>query len=130
MTASKSSGDKPQVAFTLEQIEKEAQPDIEPLRMGIKNKVIELKSPMAMEASAMSDVLAAMNASAAMGELGDAAAMIQLLPAMIGEDNYQILLDAKVTIAGLMKIQEKVEAYYEAAFEAAGVDDPKDSSSQ
>ncbi|MGO2819426.1 MAG: hypothetical protein ACTIA5_01405 [Brachybacterium tyrofermentans] len=130
MTASKQSGDKPQIAFTLEQIEQEAQPDIEPLRMGVKGKVIELKSPMAMEASSMATVLEAMNASAQMGELGDAAAMIQLLPAMIGEENYQTLLDAKVTIAGLMKIQEKVEAYYEAAFAAVGVDDPKDSSSQ
>ena len=130
MTAKKKSGDKPDVAFTLEQIEQEAQDDIAPLRMGVRGKVIELKSPMAMEASAMTDVLEAMETSAALGELGEAAAMVKLLPAMLGEENYQILIDAKVTISGLMKIQERVEAYYEAAFAAAGVDDPKDSSSQ
>lgn len=130
MTATKKNGDKPQVAFTLEQIEQEAQPDIEPLRMGVRGKVIELRSPLELEASAMTDVLEAMNESAQLGELGEVASMIKLLPAMIGEENYQTLLDAKVSIAGLMKIQEKVDAYYEAAFEAAGIDDPKASSSQ
>lgn len=130
MTAKKTSSDKPKVAFTLEQIEAEAKPDIEPLRMGVGGKVIELKSPMEMEASAMATVLEAMNSSAAMGELGDAGAMIQLLPAMIGEDNYQVLLDAGITIMGLMKVQERVSAYYEEAFAAAGVDDPKGSTSQ
>lgn len=127
MTARKN--DKPKVAFTLEQIEEEARPDIEPLRMGVRGKVIELPPPMQMEASAMVEVLDALSASAAMTEMGETAQMIKLLPAMIGQDNYQILVDAKISIGGLMKVQEKVEAYYEEAFAAAGVD-PKDSASQ
>lgn len=130
MTTSKKGSDKPKVAFTLEQIEQEAQPDIEPLRMGVAGKVIELPSPMAMEASAMTSVLEALEESAQLSELGEAASMIKLLPKMLGEENFKILLDAKVSMAALFKIQEKVEAYYQEAFEAMGVDDPKDSSSQ
>ena len=127
MTAPKN--DKPKVAFTLEQIEEEARPDIEPLRMGVRGKVIELPSPMQMEASKMVEVLDAISTSAAMTEMGESAQVIKLLPAMIGQDNYDLLIDAKVSIGGLMKIYEKVEEYYEEAFAAAGVD-PKDSASQ
>lgn len=117
------------VDFTLEQIEEEAVPSVKPLRMGVRGKVIELQSPMQMEAAALTKVLEAMSQSAMLGELGEAAAMVQLLPSMIGEDNYQVLLDAKVSMAALMKISDKVQSYYEEALAAAGAD-PKDSSSQ
>jgi uncharacterized surface protein with fasciclin (FAS1) repeats len=130
VTTSKKGSDKPKVAFTLDQIEQEAHPDIEPLRMGVNGKVIELRSPMDMEASALVDLLEAMEQNAQMSELGEAAQAIKMLPVLLGEENYQILLDAKASFPALMKISEKVEAYYEEAFAAAGVDDPKGSSSQ
>lgn len=124
------SGDKPDVAFTLEQLEEELVADVEPLRMGVRGKVIELQSPMDMEASAFSNVMEAISSSKMLGEMGEMAAMVQLLPAMIGEDNYQILLDAKISLKALIRVQERVEEYYEEAVAAAGVDDPKDSTSR
>lgn len=124
------SGDKPDVAFTLEQIEEEVVSDVAPLRMGVRGKVIELQSPMDMEASAFASVMEAVSSSKMLGEMGEMAAMVQLLPAMIGEDNYQILLDAKISLKALIRVQERVEDYYEEALAAAGVDDPKDSTSR
>lgn len=127
--SAKKGGDKPEVAFTLEQLEDELTSDVEPLRMGVRGKVIELQSPMDMEAGAFSKVMDAVSSSKMLGEMGEMAAMVQLLPAMIGEDNYQTLLDANISLKALIRVQERVEEYYDDAFSAAGVDDPKDSSS-
>lgn len=130
MTTSKKGSDKPKVAFTLDQIEQEARPDVEPLRMGVGGKVLELPPPMDMKASALVDLLGALEESAHLSEIGEAAQAIKLLPMMLGEEAYQTLLDEGASFLALMKIQEKVEAYYEDSFAALGVDDPKDSSSQ
>lgn len=128
MTARKS--DSPKVEFTLEQIEAEVRPDTEPLRMGVGGKVITIPSIMEMEADAFQNALSAMNAKdSMMGDLGEAGAIMTLLPAMLGEDNYEVLTEAKASIGALVKVFEKVESYYQQDLDEAGVD-PKGSTSQ
>lgn len=121
--------DTPDVALTLDQLEAEVADNVAPLRMDVRGKIIELQSPMDMEAGAFSRVMDALNSSKMLGEMGEVAAVVQLLPAMIGEENYQTLVDAKISLKALIKLQEKVEAYYDEALAAAGVDDPKGSTS-
>lgn len=127
---SPNSGDKPKVAFTLEQIESEARPDVEPLRMGVGGKTIVIPSMMEMDANEFQNALTAMNSKdSVVGELGEAGAMMQLLPIMIGEKNYQVLVDAKASIGALILTFKKAEEYYQENLEDAGVD-PKGSTSQ
>ncbi len=123
------SSDKPDVAFTLEQLEQEVSGGVEPLRMGVGGKVIVLPSLMQMEADALVDVLEALEASETMAAMGQAGMVMKLLPKMIGQDNFDILREAGISLGALVKVFDKVEAYYADAVEAAGVEDPKGSSS-
>lgn len=116
--------------LSLEQLEAEVAPTGKPFRLRVTaDQVIELKSPMHMGAKAFERVMTAMNASATMGEMGEVAAVVQLLPAMIGEENYALLLEKDISLAALIRLQEKVEAYYSGELAAIGVDDPKGSTS-
>lgn len=129
--SAKKSGDKPEVAFTLEQVEEEVKTDLEPLRMGVRGKVIELQSPMNMEIAEFESMMSVMTTdqNSMIGELGEAGMVMRMLPAMIGEDNYQILKDAKVNLPALMNIFNRVNDYYQGEMEKAAAD-PKDSTSQ
>lgn len=117
--------------LTLEQLEAEVAPTGKPFRFRVDaDRVLELKSPLHMGAAAFERVMSAMNSSQALGEMGEVAAVVQLLPAMIGEDNYQVLLDADISLMALVRLQEKVEAYYSQELASIGVDDPKGSTSR
>lgn len=130
MTAKKS-GDKPEVAFTLEQIEEEVKTDLEPLRMSVRGKVIELESPMGMDVGAFESMMSVMTVDqdSMIGELGEAGMVMRMLPAMIGDENYQVLKDAKTSLPALMRIFSRVNDYYAGEMEKAAAD-PKDSTSQ
>jgi hypothetical protein len=130
---SSSKSDTPgKVSFTLEEIEAETADDaIEPLRISVRGKVMELKSPLDMEIRSFEDIVAAMSADqdSLVGDLGEAGAMLRLFPAMIGEENFQTLKDAHVTLPVMMALFQKVQEYYGQAMEQLGAD-PKDSTSE